>query len=237
MQSDRLNSSPLWPLPLLAAVLPLLTINASYWLAVYMEHFPACITYITGCTSVSSTGRMLPESLVFRAGMVPTAVLLVLVWHRCAAFLEQTDQFETRILSLRILAVVAAASLILYTLTLGFPGDFYRSVRRTGINGFAICNYSAQVLFVVYYRRLRIPETKKILRVLIIVCAALPAMAIVGEVIKALGGPSHPINNMLAWNAFVLLSVYFAAMARLWHRHNFTMAYRLGGLHRPDQKS
>jgi len=236
MHAEKKTSRPLWPLALLAAVLPLLTINASYWLAVYMEHLPACMTYISGCTSVSSTGRMAPESLLFRAGMIPTAIVLVLVWHRNSVFLEQSSQFESRIVSLRLLAIVAAASLMLYALTLGFTGDFYRSLRRTGINGFALCNYSAQLLFIVYYRRLRVPDTAGILRLLIAVCVALPVMAVFGEVVKAFGGPSHPVNNMLAWNAFVVLSVYFAAIAWLWRRHNFTVEYGLDAFQPSDRE-
>lgn len=230
------KTNQLWPLALLTAVLPLVTINASYLLAVYMEHLPACITYISGCTTVSSTGRMAPESMLFRAGMIPTAVLIVLVWNHCSRLLETSPHFDKRIISLRLLAIIAAASLTLYAVTLGFSGDFYRSVRRTGINGFAICNYSAQVLFIVYYRRLRIPETQKILRWLIVVCAMLPVMAIVGEVIKALGGPRHPVNNMLAWNAFVLLSIYFAGIARLWHRHRFATECHVADLQQSNRE-
>ena len=58
-------------LPLWAAVVPLVTVNVCYLIAVGMEHVPACIPYLSGCTSVSSTGRIAPESLIFRAGMLP----------------------------------------------------------------------------------------------------------------------------------------------------------------------
>ena len=65
-----------------AAVVPLVTINVSYLTGVSFEHLPACIPYLSGCTSVSATGRVAPESLIFKAGMLSSAVVLALLWRR-----------------------------------------------------------------------------------------------------------------------------------------------------------
>ena len=62
------NSRYQQALPLWAAVVPLVTINVCYVLGVSLDHLPACIPYLSGCTSVSSTGRIAPESLLSKAG-------------------------------------------------------------------------------------------------------------------------------------------------------------------------
>ena len=68
-------------LPLLTALLPALAINFCYLLAASQGHVPWCIPYLEGCTSISATGRQAPESYLFRALIIPTAVLLVFYWR------------------------------------------------------------------------------------------------------------------------------------------------------------
>lgn len=135
MSTDRLYSIDVRTLPLWAAVLPLVTINICYLVSISLDHLPACIPYISGCTSVSSTGRLPPESLIFRAGMLPLAVVVLLVWRRCATFLELGGQSGVRLTSIRLLGVAAALSLVLYTVTLGLAGNEYKILRRIGIDG------------------------------------------------------------------------------------------------------
>ncbi len=140
----NLRAIPLW-----AAVVPLVTINVCFVIAAGLDHVPSCIPYISGCTSVSSTGRMAPESLIFRAGMLPTAVILVMFWHHCATFLELGGQRGRRLAAFRVLGIVAALSLTVYALTLGFEENVYRQLRRAGIIGFAVSTLAAEVMFMV----------------------------------------------------------------------------------------
>jgi len=202
-------------LPLWAALLPLLTFNVCYLVAVALEHLPACIPYISGCTSVSSTGRMAPESWIFKAGMLPLAVIVLFVWWRCAEFLERGGQAGGRLWVLRLLGTTAALSLLLYTATLGIAGDDYRSLRRVGIDGFALSNLIAQLIFVVSCRRMRTERTRRLWQYLAAICVAVPAIAIAGELAKWLGAPRHPVNNVVAWNALLLQCLWFGLLARL----------------------
>lgn len=204
-----------------AAVLPMLTINCCYLVAIGLDHLPACVPYISGCTSVSSTGRFAPESLIFKAGMLSTAVIMVLFWQRCATFLEIGGQSGSRFIAFRFLGVSAALSLTLYALTLGFRGDEYRLLRRIGIDGFALSNFIAQVMFVRSYRHMRLDATEKLWRWLVVFCLALPALGIAAEVAKWGGAPRHTANNIVAWNAFVVLCAYFAVISRFWRHHDF----------------
>jgi len=211
-------------LSLWVAVVPLVTINISYLVAVGTGHLPACIPYLSGCTSVSATGRVAPENLIFKAGMLLSAVAFALLWQRTATFLQTGGRRPSRgLLSrlrfLRVFSLLAALSLILYGVTLGIQGDEFRLLRRIGINGFAISNLLTQVLFIVLYRPLRIEETRKLFRWLLGFCIALPLFGIAAELAKWLGAPRSPTNNLVAWNAFVALSAYYAVVARIWRHH------------------
>ena len=176
IRAKRVQALPLW-----AAVVPLVTVNVCYLVAISLEHLPACIPYLSGCTSVSSTGRMAPESLIFRAGMLPTALILTLFWQRCSTFLELGGQSGARLVALRMLGIIAGLSLIIYALTLGFEENAYRQLRRAGIIGFALCTFAAEMLLIVSYRAMGIAETEKLWRWLVALCVALPLLSIAAE--------------------------------------------------------
>jgi len=214
-------------LPLWAAIVPFVTFNVCYLVAVGLEHVPACFPYLSGCTSVSSAGRMAPESLLLRAGMLPSAVILALFWHRCSTFLELGGQSGLRLVSLRVLGTIAALSLVIYALTLGFDGDVYRTLRRSGINGFALSTFFAQLTLMFSYRPMRDAATNKLWRWLVVLCLALPLFGIAAEVAKWAGAPRHAANNIVAWNSFVVASAYYAVVARIWWHHGFVSRFEI----------
>ena len=214
-------------LPYWAAVVPLVTVNVCYVVAIGLDHLPACIPYLTGCTSVSSTGRVAPESLIFRAGMLPSALIVALFWHRCSTFLRLGGQSGSRLVILQVLGVIAALSLVIYAVTLGFEENAYRQWRRVGIIGFALSIFSAEVSLIVFYRPMRIATTEKLWRWLIVLCVALPLLSIASEVAKWAGAPRHGANNTVAWNAFVVASAYYAVVARIWWQHGFSRQFSI----------
>ena len=206
-------------LPLWAALLPLLTFNVCYLIAAALEHVPSCIPYLDGCTSVSSTGRSTPESLVFKLGMLASAVLLAFVWHRTAAFLRASGQSLLRVSVLRLFAALAVVSLIVYAVTLGMREEEYRALRRIGIDGFAFSNLLTQITFAVLYRPLQTDATKKLFRWLVILCFILPLLGVAAEVAKSFGLPRRATNNAVAWNASLVVAAYYAVVARVWWHH------------------
>lgn len=221
-KTEYLRALPLW-----AAVVPLVTINFCYMLGVSLDHLPSCIPYLSGCTSVSSTGRIAPESLVSKAGLLPSAVILALLWLRCATFLQLGGQTPSRLTVLRVLGLLAASFLVLYSVTLGLREEGYRILRRIAIDGFALSSLLAQVLFVVLYRPMRIDATRNLTRWLIALCIALPLLGITAEVAKWAGLPRRAANNTVAWNAFVVTSAYYAVLGRIWWHHGFSREFRI----------
>ncbi len=202
----------LFVLPLWAALIPLVTFNISYLIAAAYEHVPTCFTYLSGCTSVSSTGRHLPEALIFKTGMLSLAVVLALTWHRTATFVSAG--------LLRLFASLMVAGLIVYAITLGMESDAMQTLRRIGINGFAFGTLFTQVSFVILYRPLQTDATRTLFRWLVFLCIALPLVGVISEVSKMLGTPRRPTNNIAAWNAFLVSSGYYIVLARVWWHHS-----------------
>ena len=219
-RTENLRWIPIW-----AAALPLVTITTTYIIAWQVDHVRACIPYITGCTSVSSTGRMVPEALVFKAGLVPFSVILILFWHHCATLLELGGQAGARLRSLRLAGAIAAVSAAVYALTLGFKDDAYHDVRRIAIVGFATGTFVAEVIFLWAFRPLRNEATRKLWLWLLILCIALPSLDLFAEVGKLLGAPRKYANNWVNWNAFVVASAWYAVAGRLWSLSGFRARY------------
>lgn len=63
---------------LLAATLPFFAVHLTWLLAASYGLVEWCNPYIDSCTSISATGRHAPASYVFRATMLPAAVVLAL---------------------------------------------------------------------------------------------------------------------------------------------------------------
>ena len=209
-------------LALSAAILPLLTFNLSYLIAAALQHVPACIPYLEGCTSVSSTGRTAPESLMFKAGMLILAIVLASLWHRTAGFLRTNGQSTLRVSLLRVFAWLSVASLLTYAVTLGMREEEYRALRRIGINGFALGNLLTQISFIVLYRPLRIEATKKLFAWLVVLSIAVLLFGVAAELAKASGLPSRPTNNVVAWNTFLVVAAYYAVLAHIWWHHGIS---------------
>src|SRR5690606_9868470 len=71
---------PLWPLPLLVALVPFVAAHVAYAISIDAGHVPACMPYVEGCTSISRAARHGLGNLVFRPLMLPCALLLALPW-------------------------------------------------------------------------------------------------------------------------------------------------------------
>ena len=99
-----------------AALLPLATIHLSFITSVAEGVFPVCNPYWIDCTSISHGGRHGSAYFLFKAGMMPTALLLALFWVLQARWLTQGHTSPHWPLSL--VGLIGSIALIVYTLFL-----------------------------------------------------------------------------------------------------------------------
>ena len=218
---------------LLSGAIPLITINVSYWLARANGHVASCLPYIDGCTSVSATGRHPPEALLFRAGMISVAVLMVLYWKSVVEWLRCLGDHDTKMLKMMLfLGLVGSLFLVVYATALGYKGDEYGFMRRIGTAVYFLFSFAAQMIFALRLRRLVRNDANvllcRIARVKFVLCVLMLTIGLSSLAIPAVFENKDPIQNMVAWNFSVLMMLFYATSYFAWRTTGFTVNFRLG---------
>jgi hypothetical protein len=132
------------PFALLTGLLPLLCIHLTYLLAASQGHVDWCVPYWDSCTSISATGREMPEKLVFKLLMMPAGLCATGFWWLVRQWLLTVHGVRSR--AVFVLGTWAALFMLLYVAALG-ESDEYRWARQTGIILFFSLSYVAQLCF------------------------------------------------------------------------------------------
>jgi hypothetical protein len=220
-------------LALAAALLPVIVVHACYALSVAAGHVPGCVPYLDGCTSISAAGRHGTAYFLFKAGMIPAAVLLAAYWvlaRRWLLGLGGADAAAAR--AMVALGVASAAFLVLYAVYLGSTGDFYGLMRRYGVTVHLSFAVMAQILL-----------TREVLQLPVAARARLPAwlpramLAVVGLSL-ALGLANVPLGvvlpdkdraeNAIEWNFALLMTGYYLLCWRAWRATGFRARLTVG---------
>lgn len=227
MQGTMRNALPAlaWILPLVAGLLPPIASLAAFGISVSHELVPACNPFFDGCVSVSRAARHGPANPVFRALVIPAALLQGLTWWLCVPWLRGLGATGRSLAWLRGLGVAAAAFLVLYAAFLGTEGSAYQWMRRYGIVGYFGGTFLCMLVTGGHLRtaalsgasRLRPRLDLALLGLLGVLLAMGLANAFVPPV---LGDPGlkNRLENVLEWHAGVLYAAYFALLAWLWRR-------------------
>jgi hypothetical protein len=218
-----MSARPLWWLPLVAGFLPAVAGLVAFELSSRLELIPRCNPFIDGCVSISRAARHDLPNHIFRALVLPAAALQALAWPLCTAWLRslgaRTD-FALRVLPW--LGVLAGIFLVLYGTFLGTEGQAYRWMRRFGIYLYFGFTGICMIIAAGHLRRLERMRTAG--GVLVAVCALVLAICL-ADVLSPLyladEGLRDRMGNAIEWNAALLFTVYFAAMAWLWRASGF----------------
>lgn len=126
------DTVPLWPIPVLVALVPSAAAHLAYAVSIEAGHVPACVPYLEGCTSISRAARNGLGNHLFRLLMLPSALLLALHWFSVRTWLRLHHSDPRAGRSLLWLAPFAGIALATYVAFLGTDGDVYRWLRRNG---------------------------------------------------------------------------------------------------------
>ncbi len=220
-----------------AALLPFVTVHASYSLSAFTGLIPLCVRYLEGCTSVSSAGRYGAAYFLFKAGMIPSAVLIAVFWWLCRRWLLTLGDEDSRAARIMVaVGIVAALFLVLYTVFLGNRGDFYNLMRRFGVTVFFGASYLAQLLLISRLATLdpsdrRLPAgLVKILKAiaLALLVAGLSSIPIMHLMPVDWRPDKHRFQNIIEWNFCLLLVANYALVAWAWHYSRFRAGFSAG---------
>jgi len=217
---------PLWPLALAAGLLPAAAALIAWPLAVHENLVPACNPFIEGCVSISRAARHGLANHVFRALVLPAAVLQALAWlvqaralaHAAGPALRRSAQL------LVWLGVAAGIALVLYGSFLGTEGVVYRWLRRYG----TVVYFGGTCLaMLVLGRALQHLHTRSALplprvheRALLLLFGAIVLLGL-GNALAGLWAGAElqdRIENATEWWGSLGLTLAFVVLADLWRR-------------------
>jgi hypothetical protein len=224
----------LWLLPLLAGLLPLLATVVAYRLSIRLGLVPECNPFVEGCVSISRAARHDLPNILFRAMLLPAAVLQSLCWLLCPAWLRTLGAPPTRWERLLpALGVAAGLFLVLYGSFLGTEGEGYRWMRRYGVVFYfgltCIC------MLVVCGQMRAAPggdgSHRQAATMQLALCALLPLLGL-AHVLLPLWWPAptlrDALENITEWWAGAIFTVFFVLLAWAWRRAGFRVSL-LGG--------
>jgi hypothetical protein len=223
-------ASALWPLPLIGGLLPAIAAVAALWLSIALDLIPPCNPFLDGCVSISRAARHDLPNHVFRALVLPAAVLQALTWLLCAAWLKGlAPDARGWLRALPWLGVLAGAFLVLYGTFLGTEGQAYRWMRRYGVIfyfGFTyLCMLIASGTLWRLVRVGRVALPARLDRWLMVLCAVTLLIGLVQVFAPPLLGSAdlkNRLENVLEWYAALAFTLFFLALAWGWRHARFT---------------
>lgn len=224
MDRDSARDWRVWPLPLLAGLVPAMAALIALWLSIALGIIPSCNPLVDGCVSISRAARHDLPNHVFRAMMLPAAVLQAATWVLCASWLARAGS-DARII-LRVLpwlGVFAGLSLVIYGTFLGTEGQVYRWLRRYGVIAYFGASYLGMLFVSVALWRAAhagaIRPPAQLHRWLIFLCAITLVIALTEVFVPPLlNDPDFKdrLENIIEWYVAAALTLFFAALAWLW---------------------
>ena len=230
-----LSGIALWPLALVAGLLPALAALLAFGLAVHHGLAPACNPFVEGCTSISRAARHGLPNHLFRALVLPAAVLQALVWLLQARALVQAAPAAAGRSAALLAALGAAAgiALVLYGSFLGTEGEVYRWLRRYGIVIYFGGTCLAMLVLGRALQRLHgagtllLPRGPE--RVLLVLFGAIVLLGL-GNTLAGLWADAalqDRIENATEWWGSLGLTLAFMVLAGLWRRWDLRGELRL----------
>ena len=166
------------------------------------------IPYIDGGVSISRTARTYPAYLLFKPGMIITAILLIKYWVATNVLIKEISSDTGKKNRFLIFGILSAIFLILHSVFLGvnFEYDLYKFFRRFVLLGFIIFEVVAQTLLVISLFKMKDVISKiinkKILFFKILLVSFLIITAFMSSPILATSGNTH-FKHVLEWNYFI----------------------------------
>lgn len=215
-----------------AGVLPILCAHINYLIAAYYGHVPWCFPYWDSCTSISATGRKLPEFILFKLLMMPAAVLMLFYWGRMKQWLLLlNDPNPKALMAIHWLGTLAGLALILYTAALGSIGDIYQATRRVGITLFFGFTAIAHLIVV---QRLSVLLTNhptlplhRIYRWQLGLSSLLLTGGVANTLLHSFYNRFDDINDAIEWNFAMVMMLQFIVSYFAWKVTRFQERYSI----------
>lgn len=223
---DTGPASALWPLPLIGGLVPAIAAVVALWISFKLDLIPPCNPLLDGCVSISRAARYDLPNHLFRALVLPAAVLQMLSWILCTGWLRGLGaEARAALRLLPWLGALAGVFYILYGTFLGTEGQAYRWMRRYGVIFYFGFTYLCMLITTGALWRLAragaITPPARLERWLFALCAFMLVAGLAQAFVSPLLGSEdlkNRMENLLEWHIALAFTLFFFALAWLW-RH------------------
>lgn len=217
----------------LSGLLPVIAVHAAYLLNIFgggeLQAGYVCWPYYDGCVSISRAARSGPGLHLFRAVMLPCAVLLLLSWDFVREWLIGLNACSRkRAWIIFMLGAVGALFLVFYVAWLGTEGEWYRWLRRYGVTFYFAGTALAQLLLVWVLWPVRQELARGLLVRPVAVLAGLVSLQWILGVFSAFKSlifvdPEliERIENVIEWCYALPMALAFIVIAWMFHQTGF----------------
>ena len=235
--NTQTSAARLWLLPLIAGLLPAAAAVAAFRISVAYEIFASCNPFIDGCVSISRAGRYGAANHVFRALMVPAAILQAITWLLCTSWLLRLGATGRSLKWLPWLGLAAGGFLVVYGTFIGTEGHVYQLLRRYGVMIYFGCTYLCMLVTAsLVHQRVKTGAIKLPARADVALLALLAANLLMG-LAQVFAAPllldaetRDRVEDAVEWYAGASFTVFFCALAWLWKRTTFRASFHTGNL-------
>ena len=204
--------------PLIAFILPILTVIISYYLSIKFDYVQFCIPNIDGCTSISQVGRYPPINYFFKTFMFISIFIIFIYWKSNYTLLSHNNS----LLLYKFTFLLGIFSVIFFALYITFlgEGDYYRFFRRIGIFIYIFFTVISELLLSISYKKNSyLFKNDKIINFkyyfnLVLSSFGLILLPLV--IYKIIDYPNF--KNIVSWNYFILIQINFLITFFCWKK-------------------
>jgi len=228
----RIRKASLW-----IFIIPLVAINSCLFISINYHLFENTIfvvdqigrsgftiPYIDGSLSISRAARTYPSYLLFKPGMIITAIFLIQYWISNNNLFKKIEDFRKKNKYFLFFGVGSALFLICHSIFLGinFETDLYKFLRRFVLLGFIMFELIAQTLLVLNIIKIKDKILEfiniKILTLKIILVSVLVVVAFLSAPILNSSEYIH-FKHALEWNFFLGIVTFYLLTFLFWKKN------------------
>ena len=181
------------------------------------------IPYLDGSLSISRASRTFPQYLIFKPGMVLTAILLCIYWYKNNSLINQFKNEINKRNAFMIFGILSAVFLVVHSLLLGVETEIkiFKFLRRVVLLSFIIFEIVAQTMLVLNFYRLKQKINDyvnlSVLKLKIILVSVLITVAVLSIPILITSGNVH-FKHGLEWNYFIGVILFYLLTRFFWKK-------------------
>ena len=181
------------------------------------------IPYLDGSLSISRASRTFPQYLIFKPGMVLTAILLCIYWYKNNSLINHFKNEADKKNAFMIFGILSAIFLTIHSLLLGVETDIkiFKFLRRVVLLSFIIFEIVAQTMLVLNFYRLKQKINNyfnlSVLKLKIILVSVLITVGVLSVPILITSGNVH-FKHGLEWNYFIGVILFYLLTRFFWKK-------------------